>query len=162
MKNSNDAIGNRTRDLPACSAVPQPTAPSASEANVTESKGRGRSMTSLRRHRGEVEVSLIPICNPAWEGGEWSTPRAGRFNPGKEKRQRFYGKLFGPRSRSGRHGESHRIGIRSLDRTACSEMLNRIRYPGHQWTRKQAKCIPAMRKWRWQTLSRYCLPYWYW
>ena len=27
MKNSNDNIGNRTRDLPACSAVPQPTAP---------------------------------------------------------------------------------------------------------------------------------------
>ena len=27
MKDSNDTIGNRTRDLPACSAVPQPTAP---------------------------------------------------------------------------------------------------------------------------------------
>jgi len=27
MKNSNDTIGNRTRELPACSAVPQPTAP---------------------------------------------------------------------------------------------------------------------------------------
>jgi len=27
MKNTNDTIGNRTRDLPACSAVPQPTAP---------------------------------------------------------------------------------------------------------------------------------------
>jgi hypothetical protein len=26
MKNSNDIIGNRTRDLPACSALPQPTA----------------------------------------------------------------------------------------------------------------------------------------
>jgi len=26
MKNSNDTIGNRTRDLLACSAVPQPTA----------------------------------------------------------------------------------------------------------------------------------------
>ena len=26
MKNSNDTIGNGTRDLPACSAVPQPTA----------------------------------------------------------------------------------------------------------------------------------------
>ena len=26
MKNSNDTIGNRTRDLPACSAVPQPSA----------------------------------------------------------------------------------------------------------------------------------------
>jgi hypothetical protein len=28
MKNSNDTIGNRTRDLPACRAVPQLTAPS--------------------------------------------------------------------------------------------------------------------------------------
>jgi hypothetical protein len=27
IKNSNDTIGNQTRDLPACSAVPQPTAP---------------------------------------------------------------------------------------------------------------------------------------
>ena len=27
MKNSNDTIGNRTRNLPAFSAVPQPTAP---------------------------------------------------------------------------------------------------------------------------------------
>jgi len=27
MKNSNDTIGNRTCDLPACSAVPQATAP---------------------------------------------------------------------------------------------------------------------------------------
>jgi hypothetical protein len=31
MKNSNDTIGNRTRDLPACSAVPQPTAPNRNE-----------------------------------------------------------------------------------------------------------------------------------
>jgi hypothetical protein len=27
MKNSSDKIGNRIRDLPACSAVPQPIAP---------------------------------------------------------------------------------------------------------------------------------------
>jgi hypothetical protein len=27
MKNSNNTIGNQNRDLPACSAVPQPTAP---------------------------------------------------------------------------------------------------------------------------------------
>jgi len=27
MKNSNDTVGNRTRNLPTCSAVPQPTAP---------------------------------------------------------------------------------------------------------------------------------------
>jgi len=29
MKNSKDPIGNRTRDLPACSTMPQPTAPPA-------------------------------------------------------------------------------------------------------------------------------------
>ena len=27
MKNSNNTVGNRTRDIPACSAVPQPNAP---------------------------------------------------------------------------------------------------------------------------------------
>ena len=27
MKNSNDTVGNRARDLPTCNAVPQPTAP---------------------------------------------------------------------------------------------------------------------------------------
>jgi hypothetical protein len=27
MKNSNNTIGNRTRDIPACSAVPRPTSP---------------------------------------------------------------------------------------------------------------------------------------
>ena len=27
MKNSNDTIGNRTRDLPTCNTVPQTTAP---------------------------------------------------------------------------------------------------------------------------------------
>jgi len=29
MKNFNETIGNRTRNLPACSAIPQPTAPSS-------------------------------------------------------------------------------------------------------------------------------------
>jgi hypothetical protein len=33
MKNSNDPIGNRTGDLPARSAVPQPTAPLHSSAS---------------------------------------------------------------------------------------------------------------------------------
>jgi hypothetical protein len=37
MKNSNDTIGNRTRDLPACSAVPQPTAPPRSAICVYSS-----------------------------------------------------------------------------------------------------------------------------
>ena len=41
IKNSNDKIGNRTRDLPACSAVPQPTAPLRNpEALSYKSEGR--------------------------------------------------------------------------------------------------------------------------
>jgi hypothetical protein len=38
-KNSNDTIGNRIRDLPACNAVPQPTAPPAagpSDCNILQ------------------------------------------------------------------------------------------------------------------------------
>jgi hypothetical protein len=35
MKNSNDNIGNRTRDLSACSAVPQPTAPPSAPQIMT-------------------------------------------------------------------------------------------------------------------------------
>jgi len=38
MKNSNDTIGNRTRDLPACSAVPQPAAPPGALSEKTVSK----------------------------------------------------------------------------------------------------------------------------
>jgi hypothetical protein len=35
MKNPNDPIGNQTRDLPACSAVPQPTAPPRMDVNMS-------------------------------------------------------------------------------------------------------------------------------
>jgi hypothetical protein len=35
MKNSSDKIGNRTRDLPACSAVPQPTVLQAHKPNMS-------------------------------------------------------------------------------------------------------------------------------
>jgi len=49
MKYSNDTIGNRTRDLSACSAVPQPTAP-------------------LRAHRAVCYVSTIMEEHPASSG----------------------------------------------------------------------------------------------
>ena len=34
MKNSNDTIGNRTHDRPACSALPQPIAPQRASETV--------------------------------------------------------------------------------------------------------------------------------
>ena len=36
MKNSNDTLGNRTRDVPACSTVPQPTAPPAACPHIIQ------------------------------------------------------------------------------------------------------------------------------
>jgi hypothetical protein len=49
MKNSNDTIGNRTRDLPVCSAVPQPTAPNNHlSIDDVPSTYFGLSMTILR------------------------------------------------------------------------------------------------------------------
>jgi hypothetical protein len=38
MKKSNDTIGNRTRDLPVCSAVSQPTAPPRDPSLNVETK----------------------------------------------------------------------------------------------------------------------------
>jgi len=54
MKNSNDAIGNRTRNLPARSAVPQPTAPPRNHLLGGPQNRRGR---------GDEGLNLIPNEN---------------------------------------------------------------------------------------------------
>ena len=51
MKNSNDTIGNRTRDLPVCNAVPQPLAPPRAPFAYREcgkSRGKPQDILSLR------------------------------------------------------------------------------------------------------------------
>ena len=64
-----------------------------------------RSKSTYRlRYRG-------PLCNllfsstlsltSALDGGGWSTPRSGRFTPGKETRCPLYRRLGGPQGRSG-------------------------------------------------------------
>jgi len=53
MKNSNDTIGNRTRDLPVCSAVPQPTAPPAACPLKEGIKGE-RTMKSVKQNGDQV------------------------------------------------------------------------------------------------------------
>jgi len=40
MKNSNDTIGNGTRDLPACRAVPKPTAPPRAHLKTVVTKSK--------------------------------------------------------------------------------------------------------------------------
>ena len=54
MKNSNDTIGKRTRDLPACSALSQPTAPPL-DPQITQT------YTKLCRRSGwEIWQKVIP------------------------------------------------------------------------------------------------------
>jgi hypothetical protein len=60
MKNSNDTIGNRTRDLPTCGAAPQRTAPPRAPTvpSIQQQKRRGRyvcsmnSITVIEKHGG--------------------------------------------------------------------------------------------------------------
>jgi hypothetical protein len=47
MKNSNGTIGNRTRNLPACSAVPQPTVPPCAPRGLQSN---------------EQKLTFIPVC----------------------------------------------------------------------------------------------------
>ena len=47
MKNSSDIIGNRTRDLPASSAVPQPTLPPCAPNNYRYNQYHGRYLKAL-------------------------------------------------------------------------------------------------------------------
>ena len=65
MKNSSDTIGNRTRDLPTCSAVPQPTAPTRISCGKN------------------VNFTLEQAVN-AIGGGKWLMLFRGRFTPGND------------------------------------------------------------------------------
>ena len=53
MKNSHDTIGNRTRDLPACSAVPEPTVPP-------------RTPTVTTRETNNAVVLAMWVCPRSW------------------------------------------------------------------------------------------------
>ena len=59
MKNSNDNIENRTRDLPTCSAVSQPTAlPRAPSCYVVRNKMSNHSQITLCQYTAAIVYSL--------------------------------------------------------------------------------------------------------
>jgi hypothetical protein len=70
MKNYSDTIGNQARNLPACSAVPQPTAsPSAPESLVNDDKIRDNAVCEIwvTESRGELCVvycgTVLQCCS---------------------------------------------------------------------------------------------------
>jgi hypothetical protein len=76
MKNSNDTIENRSRDLPACSAVPQPTAPPLAAPPPPPPFQLGSA--GIARPNGNLGAR--------WGGGGWglSTTLRGRLTSGND------------------------------------------------------------------------------
>ena len=66
-KNPNDPMENRTHDLPACNAVPQPTAPRRTpEQNLQRRKRRRAHMSTrgaLRSWHPDLSTSFVPVLN---------------------------------------------------------------------------------------------------
>jgi hypothetical protein len=59
MKNSNNTIGNRTLDLPACSTVPQPTGARRGAYRVFVGKSEGKIPLAEPRHGGGGERIIL-------------------------------------------------------------------------------------------------------
>ena len=75
MTNSNDTIGNRTRNLPACSAVPQPTAPPHTRdelrkaMTIVRALASGRADRNFAAQRSElISVAILGFIRKRYEG----------------------------------------------------------------------------------------------
>ena len=95
-------------------------------------KGKGHPITGHEDLEGEMYSSTLSSTS-ALHGGGWSTPRLGRFTPGKEIRYPLYRGLGGPPGSVLTGAENlASTGIRSPDRPVSSQSLYRLRYPGPQ------------------------------
>ena len=65
-------------------------------------KGKDHPRTGHEGPEGEYSYSCTLSLTSALDGGGWSTPRPGRFTPGKETRYPLYRRLGRPQGRSGR------------------------------------------------------------
>ena len=85
-KNFNETIGNRTRDLPACSAVPQPTAPQTACPRISCVRWEIFCPELVERHwrvltgvNGENLASLLLCTYRITYGLAWNLRRAFKF-----------------------------------------------------------------------------------
>ena len=96
-----------------------------------DSKGKGivHPTTGHEGPKGEYRYSSILSLTSALDGGRWSTPRPGRFTPGKDTVPTVQEAGCAPGPVWTRAENLAPIGIRSPDRTARSESLYRLSYP---------------------------------
>jgi len=64
MKYSNDSTGNRARDLPTCTVVPQPTAPTAYQSNQSNNAKFKKVQTQIK-NEVIIFILLFSIYNLA-------------------------------------------------------------------------------------------------
>jgi hypothetical protein len=68
LKNSSDSIGNQTRDLPACSAVPQPTVPPRTLAVFGEEPNSSHSPATLFSRSRSMQLLIFPRLETGLKG----------------------------------------------------------------------------------------------
>jgi len=86
MKNSNDKFGNRTRALPVCSTVPQPTLPPRAPSNTPGADkslarpGRKQARKHVRRYAQfqHRDASCHQVLLPARQGAEGNSRHSDR------------------------------------------------------------------------------------
>ena len=91
--------------------------------------------------RGGVELQLYSFFNLGARWGGWSTPRPGRFTPGKETRYPLHMRLGGPHGRSGRGAENLAVPPSPLQvaTPACKNAwwIFYLVHPLYGWLRSQ-------------------------
>ena len=106
-------------------------------------KGKVKPRTGHEGPEAEQRYSCTLSLTSALDGGGWSTPRPGRFAPGNNPVPivQEAGQASGPVWTGSENLEL--TGIRSPDRPARSESLNRLRYPvPHRETRRVNTLAP--------------------
>jgi hypothetical protein len=98
--------------------------------NSGKGKGKVHPRTGHEGQEGEYKNSSTLPLTSALAGGGWSTPRPGRFTPGKDPVPivQEAGWASGPVWTDAENLVP--TGIRSPDRPTRSESLYRLRYPG--------------------------------
>jgi hypothetical protein len=91
---------------------------------------------------GEQRYSSTLSSTSELDRGGWSTPRPGRFPPGKDTRHLTYMRLGGHRGRTRKFRKiSPPTGIRAPKRPDRIEPLHRLRYPGpRRYIEQDDKC----------------------
>ena len=110
MSMTNDTIGNRTHDLPTCSAVPQPSAPQCAPVNILNmhisvpggiKKGKAVPLQAWTGPEGSRKLRFPDFVTMAQDGGRLSALRTGRLYPaGNTPGTHFCYRLGRPQSHS--------------------------------------------------------------